>query len=127
MGDVVERSDALDERIAGSADIEALVRYGHTSRRMIRVLGVSLALDILLSVAVAWVAWRADQTSREATSIQAQQRSACLAGNEARAGQRTLWHHVLDLPPTAPRTEAQQQQADQVGAYVDGLFAPRRC
>ncbi len=127
MGDVVDRSDDLDERIAGSADMETLVHYGHVNRRLIRILGVSLAFDIVLSVMVGYLAWQANEVAQQATSTQARQQAACLSGNEARAGQRQLWHHVLDLPAAAPRTPEQQQQADDLGRYVDDVFQPRKC
>jgi hypothetical protein len=125
--DLIERSAALDERIAGSSEIDDLVRYGHRNRVLIRILGAILMFDVLLSMGLGLVAFRADQAARQANSTQQQQRAACIAGNEARTGNRQLWHHVLDLPPSAPRTPAQQQQADEFSMYVDQLFAPRSC
>jgi hypothetical protein len=129
MSDPVERSDALDERLAGSvAAIEALTQSGRHQRIMLRVLTVSLVLDIVLSVGLGFVAFQAQRLAAEATSLRQQQRATCLAGNEARAGQITLWHHVLsDFPATAPRTEEQAQQAHQFALYVENLFKPRNC
>jgi hypothetical protein len=125
--DVLDRSDELDRRIAGSAEIDTLVKASRRNLLLIRILGVSLAIDVLLTVGFGWVAWRADLTARQAASLQAQAHATCLSGNEARAGQRQLWHYILDLPPTAPRTPAQQEQAVAFGAYIDDIFAPRRC
>lgn len=125
--DIVQRNDRLDEQIAGSSSIHALEQASRRSRRMIHLLAFSLAFDILLSIGLGVLALRANQLAIEANSIEERARSTCLSSNEARAGQMQLWHHVLDLPPTAPRTAAQQQQADQFGRYVDNLFAPRKC
>jgi hypothetical protein len=127
MSDVIDRSDELDRRIAGSREIEELRKAGRHRQRLIRILGASLALDILLTGGFGWLAWRADQSARAAASLQAQAHATCLSGNEARAGQRQLWHYILDLPPTAPRTPAQQEQADRFAVYIDSTFAPRRC
>ena len=104
-----------------------MVEYGHTSRRLIRLLAVLTGFVLLLSTAVGYEAVRAQQLAEQATSIRAQQRAGCLAGNDARKGQLLLWHHVLDLPPTAPRTAAAQEQADEFGHYVDQVLAPRKC
>ena len=126
-GDVIARSDQLDERIARSSDIEALVRSSRRNWLLIRILGVSVALDVLLSGGVGYLAYEASRTAQQAASLQVQLHTTCVAGNEPRAGQITLWHYLLDLPPTSPRTPEQQQQAVQFRAYVDRLFAPRRC
>lgn len=127
MGDLLERSDALDERIAGSAAVEDLVRASRRHRFFIRALSVSVALDVLLSAVVAVVAWEAVAVAQQANSIQARQHQNCVIGNETRAGQLELWHYLLALPPPSPRTEAEQHQADQFRTYVDRLFAPRPC
>lgn len=126
-GDVIKRSDALDERIARSPDIDALVKASRRNWLLIRILGVSVALDVLLSGGVGYLAYQASRTAQQANSLQVQIHTTCEAGNEARAGQITLWHYLLDLPPTTPRTPEQQEQARQFRAYVDRLFAPRRC
>lgn len=126
--DVVKRSDKLDEIIATSPpDIAALARASQRNRTFIRILAVSLVADMLLTLGVIALAWRDNQLFAQTTSIRQQQHLTCLASNESRAGQRQLWHHVLDLPPAQPRTAEQQQQADDFGRYVDDVFAPRKC
>jgi hypothetical protein len=126
-GDPVERSDALDGKIAASSDITALTRASKRNWLLIRILGISVALDLLLSVGVGYLAWQAQGLAAQANSIEQRARATCLAGNEARAGQIQLWHYVLDLPPSMPRTPEQQAQVDAVRAYIDHLFAPRVC
>lgn len=125
--DVVRRNDQLDDRIAGSPDIDALVRASKRNRRLITYLAISVGLDVLLSLGLGALAWRANQLALQADSIEARAYATCVAGNEARAGQVELWGYILTLPPTSPRTPAQQQQADDFKAYVERLFAPRRC
>lgn len=125
--DIVRRNDRLDDRIAGSTDIDALVRASKRNRRLIRYLAISVGLDVLLSLGLGVLAWRANQLALQANSISAREYATCVAGNDARAGQITLWDYVIDLPPTTPRTPAQQQQADQFKVYVHHLFAPRKC
>lgn len=66
--------------------------------------------------------------ARNAASI----RQLCLAGNEARAQQVTLWDHVITITLPPPReTPAQRRHrlaAERAfEAYVHRVFAPRDC
>lgn len=126
-GDLLDRSDALDKRIAGSSDISTLVKASRRNRLLIRILGVSVALDLILSAGVGYLAWQAQHLATQANSLEERAKATCVAGNEARAGQIELWHYVLDLPPTTPRTAEQQAQADSFRSYINRLFAPRQC
>lgn len=125
MDDLVERSDKLDEEIAGSSTIAHLTAASRRNRRLIQFLAVSLAFDVLLSFVVAGLAWRAEAVAEQANSIQARQKATCLSGNETRAGQLQLWAYVLDITP--PSTPEEKLRADQFRAYVGKLFAPRKC
>lgn len=127
MSDVLDRSEALAREIEGLTTIRALARAQRRQRRLNLLLAASIAFDVGLSIMLGSVAWQARDLAQQASSIQARAYATCLSGNEARAGQMQLWHYVLDLPPTTPRTPAQQQQADQFGRYIDQLFAPRKC
>jgi hypothetical protein len=125
--DLISRSDALDERVAGSSEVQALVRYSHRTRLLLRWLAVSLAFDFILSVGLGYVAIRGQRVAVQANSIQERARVGCLSGNEFRKTQLQLWHYILDLPPTTPRTPAQDAQQAAFRAYVDGQFALRKC
>lgn len=127
MDDLIDRSDQLDERIAGSDAVAALAKASHRNLNLIRLLGAAIILDILLSLAVGYVAYRADQVSRQATSLQQQAHTSCLAGNDARRGQLQLWGYILDLPPSSPPSPEQERQAQQFRQYIQRIFAPRHC
>jgi hypothetical protein len=127
VGDLLQRADDLDARIARSAVVQEAARTARRNTVFLRILGVSVALDILLSATVGYVAWKANATAEQANSIQSRQRNACLAGNTTRAGQQQLWHAYLAIPPSTPRTPAEQRQIDQFRVYVDHLFAPQTC
>lgn len=125
--DLIARSDDLDDKIAGSSDVQAIIRYGHRTRLLLRWLAVSLAFDLVLSLGLGYVAIRAQQLAEQANSIQDRARAGCLSGNEFRKTQLQIWHYILDLPPTSPRSAAQEAQQAQFRAYVDGQFALRKC
>jgi hypothetical protein len=127
MNDSVQRSDELDEKIANSTHIHALIAASQRTKVMIRLLAVSLALDVMLSLGFGWLALRAEMLAEQANSIEYQQYTACKSGNNARAGQLEVWDYLLNLPPTTPQTPAQKAQIQQVRGHLHGVLAPRRC
>jgi hypothetical protein len=126
---VVEKSDALDDRIA--IELNRLERGRRLTNWMIRLLAVVLGMETLLAVAVAFFGWQAIQTQQVALAAQETTYSACLAGNEARTGQRQLWEFILLLPPPQNQSPAQtaqeQKQSASLRIYVNRVFANRKC
>lgn len=114
-----------NERIGDSNHaIAELNTYGRQSRRLIRGVIISVAFDILLSVGLAFSLVNANEASRQAHALAVQNRAnaiaACMAGNQVRANDITLWSHVLDLAKKTPQTE-------EFRAFVKKTFAPRDC
>lgn len=104
-----------------------LTRRSSRDRKMIYTLAASLALDLLLTVAIFLVAVRADNASNRADQVHAQQVATCQNSNEARRVQVQLWDYILSLPAPRPRTDEQERQLLQFRAYVHRVFAPRDC
>lgn len=103
---------------------------------LIRMLTVSVVLDVVLSVGLGLVAFNAHDASvkaSNATSVASQTRQSqfavCTAGNAARAGQIELWHYVLTLIDVgnSVQTPAQQAYLMAFREYIDDLFASRDC
>jgi uncharacterized protein YgbK (DUF1537 family) len=134
-GDIVQRSDDLDRRLAKDAEqIRELLVYGQQNRRLIRLLAISIAFDVMLTVAGGFLAFTAHMNSdlaRQATSSAAQtqqsQHTACLSGNNARATEIQLWNYILGLVSQTPQTPAQLSEVDQLRRYLASTFAPRNC
>lgn len=127
-GDPVTTARALTKSLdALSARLEALTSYGLHNRRMIRGLVVSLALDVVLTVVVTYVAFQAQHASDNATRARAQQVTACQSGNAARAVQIQLWDYILALPPTHTLTAAEIKQRADLKTYLHKVFVPRDC
>jgi hypothetical protein len=128
---VVARSDALDEQLGVSHVIQGLVKTGRTNRRIIVGLLISLALDILLSIAVAIIAVKANDTASTAASAKTQARQNCIAGNASRADQLKLWTYVLSFPPPVNETPAARRRrmaaTVKFTAFIHRVFAPRDC
>lgn len=133
--DPVVRSDRLDEKLNGSvieATVQTLMRSQGRNRRVIRILAFSLAVDVLLSVAIGFGHWRLDRTVKHVQATAATQQAFCESSNEGRRAQRQLWGYILDLsaqpqPGQPPRTEEQVRRAEAFGVYVNDVFKDRDC
>lgn len=127
------------QRLEGSmvtlgGEIAGLRAYGERNRHLIWALAASLVLDLVLSVAVGFLAVQATNTSKradEATSAAARnlqtQIATCRAGNEARAANRTLWEYLISVALAGPQQAAQAQFIEQFRTYIGGVFAARNC
>jgi hypothetical protein len=127
VGDSVSRSDKLDEKIAGSADIDALVKSSRRNRTVIKWLAASLIFDLLLTLGLGVLAVETYRQEVQANSIAARAHDSCVAANEGRAAQVQLWDYILALPPAAPPTPAQERQREQFRVYIGQTFAQRPC
>lgn len=158
-GTVVARHDVLAKRVhdlknevaavAGNLDLltrglgkfvtqeeinDEQERTNKRQTRVLKALAVSVLLDVLLSLGLGALAWRAQENANANRRNQKQLVNACQAGNEARRTEQQLWTYVLDLSsrnPQPSRTpaeqQAQQQQIAQFRQYLATVFAQRNC
>jgi hypothetical protein len=130
QGDAVAAAGKLSGSLdAMSGELRRLNDYGRRSRHMILALSVSLALDLALTVIVAFFAVQAHNASNSATAAEGQARHAfvsstalCQASNTARAQQLRLWDFLLNksAKPESPLLK-------QFAALIDRDFAARDC
>lgn len=129
--DPVARSDEFDQRLDRSSVVESLRNVGNTNRHLIRWLVASVAFDIALSVVVLLLAYFAHNTAASAERASTQSRINCIAANQAREVQKSLWNYVLTFPPPARETPADRrvrlQNTAKFRAYIKAQFAPRDC
>lgn len=125
-----QRNAELEKKLAGSPlplAIEALIKDASKRKRQVRLLTISIFLDILLTIGLAVVSLNTHKLATQADSNQQAIIRSCETGNEARANNKQLWTYLLNIPtPNAP-TFQQQQVRDQFSAFVDKTFAPRDC
>ena len=108
---------------------EAIVGQQARSKRTARLLTVSVALDITLSVVTILLALGQASVSQ---SIHQSQLNGCAIGNKFRVGQVALWDHVIAVSSAPPReTDAQRAKRTATTtafrAYVHAQFAPVDC
>jgi hypothetical protein len=124
---------AMTSELAGlRADTDELRGYGRRNRHLIKLVAVSVAVDVLLSVGLAYAVHRADQAATEAKRSSSSQVVTCRSSNVARAGQTDLWTFILNsYPPPANETPAErtarEERVAKFKAYVASAFAPRDC
>lgn len=130
-----ERSDDLDKQLEHNpidASIAAIVKADKQRGRQVKILAVSLVLDIILTFGLAAVSFQAHDLAIRADHSQQAQVESCKTGNEFRATEASLWAHVLELQPIVTNlTPEQQAQRDKTVAdfrtYLTTVFAPRDC
>lgn len=110
-----------------TTEMRTLRSHGKRNRLLIRLLGASVAFDLVLSLGLGYIGVTAHTASVRATKAAVaardnadNQRATCLSSNEARRVQVDLWHFVLASVPSS-------QQTDDFRAYVDTAFAQRQC
>jgi hypothetical protein len=127
---VTELSEQTDElrRVTDELGpaVANLRRYGHTNRRLIYGLLLSLVFDVCLTVGVWHVADNAGRATSKANDAQLFERASCQAGNQSRALQIQLW--TATLGPVQPgETAHQRQEAARFLALVRSTYQPRKC
>jgi hypothetical protein len=108
---------------------EKIVIQQGKSRRNIRLIAVSVALDVALSVSLIFLAVGQASVSDQ---IHRSQVTACGIGNGNRAAQIRLWDHVIAISKAPPGETAAQRTARLAKlaafrAYVRTTFHPVDC
>jgi hypothetical protein len=108
---------------------QAIVRQQARSKRTLRWLFVSVAVDLALSAAMVTLGISQAHVSAQ---IHRSQLNACAIGNDFRAGQVRLWDHVLAVSQapggeTAAERKARLAKLARFRAYVAAQFKPVDC
>jgi len=135
--DVIERNSEIDELIA-QADfpraLRLLERGRVGNRRLILIVAGSLALDVALTIALAFVGLQARQATTTAAQNANNLRAACLAGNDYRAADYKRWTGIVKLsqqspqrPMSAAERESQRRTTATFLNQIRRDDAPRDC
>lgn len=130
MPSLEQRNDTLNKQIDSTdlpAAIQTLIADARKRRRQLRLLALSICLDVLLTVALGWLSVRTHSIATQSESNKQAIVMSCQQTNDARASNEQLWKYLLSLPtPNAP-TLQQQAVRKQFSAFIDKTFAPRDC
>jgi hypothetical protein len=113
------------------SEVRILRGYGTRNRLLIKIVSVSVAFDVLLSIGLAYGFRTADRASREASKASSTAVVNCRAGNVTRDIQKKLWDQVLSFPPPANETDTDRverlMRTAQFRDYINTAFAQRDC
>lgn len=109
-------ADLLTEVGLLRRQVELLDRGLRRGQRIVRIVIVSLVLDVIFSVSIFWLAHTNSQTLH----------NGCVAGNEIRAAELSMWDGVFDLFPP-PQTEEGKAQVQAVREKARETFITRQC
>jgi hypothetical protein len=112
-----------------TAEISDLKTGYIRSRHFVRIIAVTLCVDLLISVgltlSLVWSGQNASQAKDLAMTTQRNAVASCKQSNAVRADDVRLWDTVLGLVQANPT--ASQVALDQIRADVATTFAPRNC
>lgn len=125
-----ERDNKLNEEMQkhpAEEAIQVLVKDAHRRKRQVRILAVSVVLNILLTAGFGFLTYKTNQIASLAQSNQDAVVANCEVANESRKNQRELWAYVISLTPSQPRTEEETTRVDAFQEFVNKTFAERDC
>lgn len=138
LGLASNRAIIESNRLLGESNnrIANLIRYGHRSRTLIRILTASLVFDIVLTAGLGLAYHRATTAAEDASATAAVASAlsaankesildSCLSGNVVRANDILIWTDFLSTP-AAIKVHGTPAQ-DSTLRLVRKTFAPRNC
>lgn len=120
-------ADLQESMAVLSGEIRGLRTYGKRNRNYIVGLAVSLFLDLVLSIVVAFVAVSAAEANDQADQNRRTQIATCESANQSRAVTVNLWNYVLDSAAKNDPTPQKLKQISDFRAYMQKAYAPRDC
>lgn len=125
-----QRDDELNRQIEkhpAEESIQVLVKDAHRSKRRMRILTVSVILDILLTIGLAAVSFKTSELAHLAQSNKNAVIANCETANESRKNNRDLWEFAFTLTPEQPPTPEQAERTAKFKEFVAKTFAERNC
>lgn len=131
-----QRNAMLEKKLGANPidkSIATLIEDAKRRNRQIVALAVSLFLDLLLTLGLAYVSFQTQHTAKLAQNNSSAVIASCNEGNTLRKTERDLWNYILELQP--PRddtlTEDQLHRREQIisdfRGYLAVNFVPQDC
>jgi hypothetical protein len=114
-------ANPIDDQIA------ALFRADGRRKFEVRILAVSLLLDVFLTIGFGYVTIQTRELAAQAESNKVALVRNCETANDSRRNNLILWDYLLALPTPPGSTLEQQKTRDGFKAFVEKTFAPRNC
>lgn len=124
------RNDQLNEKLDATDlpnAVHVLVKDAHKRKRQLRLLAISITLDLILTGGLAYLSLQTHSIAKQAESNRAAIIRNCETSNDGRAKNKELWDFAFNLPPATTQTEQQKSNLEKFKAKVDDTFMLRDC
>lgn len=124
------RNAELEEKLEHNPideNIQTLIRADKRRKAQVTLLAISIFIELLLSVALAYGWSQNHKLAIQAESNHMAILRNCETSNEARANNKQLWDYLLTQTPSQPPTAEQEKRIADFEAFVNKTFAPRDC
>lgn len=124
------RNDELNEKLDGTdlpKAVQVLVKDAKKRKRQVRLLAISITLDIILTLGLAFLSLQTRELAAKAENNHNAIVRNCETSNDARSRNKELWDFAFNLPATSVPTAQQQDNIDKFKAKVDDTFTLRDC
>lgn len=125
-----ERNEELDKQLQVhpvEESVAVLMKDAKARKLQVRILLVSVILDILLTVGLTVVSIKTSDVAHLAQSNREAVFANCQTSNDSRHNNRILWDYLLALPPEQPQSDQQKLQIAKFKEFVATTFAERDC
>lgn len=125
-----ERNELLNQKLDQTDlpdAVNTLIRDARRRRRQFKLLMVVILIDIILTVGLAMLTVKTHTIAAQSESNRDAIVAYCKSTNEARANNKLLWDHLIDMSEDRKRTPEQQKVFDDFKAFVNKTYAPRDC
>lgn len=128
---LIARNDALDKRLKKHPDldknIETLFAIGKRNRRLIKLLYISVILEVIMSITITYLASQVVLSKNRIENTHISLVNNCKSGNDLRKDNLALWTYILNIPPPKPPTKQQEQITIDFKSFIKNTFALRDC
>lgn len=130
-----QRNNELNQKLEHNPidqSVEVLVKDAKRRGRQILLLTISLAIDIVLTAALAWLTFATREIATDVQNSKDTIVNNCKVGNEFRKIEAELWDHILSFQQVqtglTPEEQARRDaNIEHFRGYFETIFAPRDC
>lgn len=130
MMNLEQRNKQLEEKLKDSdlpKAVTILIKDAKKRKRNEKILAVSVILDILLTIGFGFITIRTHRLAVQAETNRNSIVRTCQSSNEARANNKLLWDHIIDITNKPPASPEETKGRIDFKAFIDKTFEQRDC
>ena len=123
------RSDELDKKLEDNdidKGIDALSKGVQRQKRAIILLILAFALDFILTMALAVLAFKTNELAQLAQNNKEAIIQNCETANESRTRDAALWNYIFSITPDKPMTDTEAKKNEIFHIFIKIIFGKRQ-